>query len=86
MHKQAGHGLIEPAVALVVLAIIVAVAVSECDEQKKWSEYAAQNNCVVTATERGRWYSVPDSKGGSTPHRSADRKTYRCEDGTTHTR
>jgi hypothetical protein len=86
MDQQSGEGLIEPVIAIAMLAVVVAIALSECDEQKRWTEYAVEQNCVVTATERGTWHHVPDGKGGATMHRSPDRKTYRCEDGTTHTR
>lgn len=86
MKRPNGFSLIEALIAMAIVALLFVIGVAEYRDLQDWNKYAAQNNCVVIATERGRWYYLPDGKGGTSTHKEADRMTYRCEDGTTHTR
>lgn len=76
----------EVVIAFGAMGLVVLGGIGLYKEQKAWERYAKENNCKVIATERGRYYHTPDGKGGTNLHKEADRTTYRCDDGTTHTR
>lgn len=86
MKRSVGFTQFEVVVALAVVCLLVLGGIATYKEMRAWQKYAEENGCKVIATERGRYYHVPDGQGGTNLRKEPDRKTYRCEDGTTHVR